>query len=71
MTGRTVRTYENDRDLLTSVENKLYNPTTVSKYTYANDDLGRREWVYRDGTAFAERRGTLDLHAARQLHGAR
>ena len=51
-TARIVRTYEDDRDLRTKVENKWGSSTTRSLYWYGNDSLGRREWVYRDGTAF-------------------
>jgi len=50
--ARTVREYEPNRPLLTSVRNK-WGTATRSYYRYANDELGRREWVYRDGTAFA------------------
>ena len=48
----TLRNYEEHRDLLTSVRNK-WGSETRSFYQYANDELGRREWVYRDGTVFA------------------
>lgn len=42
-TARTIRTFEDYRDLLASVKNKWTNATIVSLYTYANDDLGRRD----------------------------
>lgn len=50
--ARTVRVYEDSRDLLERVRNK-WGTATRSFYQYANDELGRREWVYRDGTAFS------------------
>jgi len=50
------RTFESTRDLLTAVENK-YGATTLSKYEYVNDDLGRRTSVVQMGTAF-----TTDFH---------
>ncbi len=53
-TARVIRTYEDDRDLLKSVQNKWTNSTTVSLHQYANDDLGRRTSVIRNGTAFLD-----------------
>lgn len=50
--ARTVRVYEGSRDLLERIRNK-WGSTTRSFYQYANDELGRRKWVYRDGTAFS------------------
>ncbi len=52
----SVRQYEPDRDLIDHVENQWLSGGTisVSKYDYANDDLGRRQWVVRSGTAFAQ-----------------
>ena len=38
-------------DLVTSIENK-YGNTTISKYDYFNDDLGRRTAMGKSGTAF-------------------
>jgi RHS repeat-associated protein len=50
-----LRSYEPDRDLLTSVENQAGSPlATVSKYTYRNDALGRRQDVVYTGSAFAQ-----------------
>ena len=46
--------YESERPLLTTVENKwLSGPTTISKYAYVNDGLGRRTSCVRTGSAFA------------------
>jgi len=45
------RAYESDRDLLDAVENKI-DTTTVSKYDYGLDDLGRRTSVVYTGSAF-------------------
>ena len=47
---RTV-SYEPYRSLITSVENK-HNSTTISRYDYTNDALGRRTAISRSGTAF-------------------
>ena len=44
--------FENNRDLITGVENK-YDATTVSNYGYVNDAIGRRTSMARTGTAFA------------------
>jgi len=38
---------------VTSVENK-YGQTTISKYDYSNDDLGRRTAMGKSGTAFSQ-----------------
>ncbi|MCK6486670.1 MAG: hypothetical protein L6R00_21380, partial [Phycisphaerae bacterium] len=46
-----IRTFEPNRDLITSVENK-WDSTTVSKFEYTNDALGRRTSVTVSGTAF-------------------
>ncbi len=67
--AETVRTYEPDRDLLASVENKGsvgVPPVTVSMYAYQNDNLGRRTSVVRTGSAFAPPMGSgdhFDLYA--------
>ena len=46
--------YESERPLLTTVENKwLSGPTTISKYAYVNDGLGRRTSCVRTGRAFS------------------
>ena len=48
--------YEDDRNLVTAVENSfgdLSTYTTISKYAYGNDSRGRREHVVRTGSAFA------------------
>ena len=47
------KSYEPNRDLVTSIENK-YGTTTVSKYDYSNDDLGRRTAMGKSGTAFTQ-----------------
>jgi RHS repeat-associated protein len=47
------KSYESNRDLVTSIENK-YGATTVSKYDYTNDDLGRRTAMGKSGTAFTQ-----------------
>ena len=49
----STKSYETYRDLITSVENK-YDTTTVSKYDYTNDDLGRRTAMGKSGTAFTQ-----------------
>jgi RHS repeat-associated protein len=46
-------TYETNRNLITSVENK-YSATTVSKYDYVNDAIGRRTSMAKSGTAFTQ-----------------
>ncbi len=46
-----VNTYEPHRNLVTSVENK-HGSTTISKYDYSNDQLGRRVSMAKSGTAF-------------------
>ena len=43
--------YESNRDLIDYVENK-HNTTTISKYDYTNDALGRRTAMEKSGTAF-------------------
>ncbi|HKQ49721.1 MAG TPA: RHS repeat-associated core domain-containing protein [Phycisphaerae bacterium] len=48
-----IREYEQHRDLVTAVENR-WNPNMVSKYAYANDNLGRRTSVTRTGPAFSD-----------------
>ena len=45
------RAYETTRDLVDYVENKI-GATTVSKYDYTNDTIGRRTGVQKSGTAF-------------------
>ena len=45
------RAYESTRDLVDYVENKI-GATTVSKYDYTNDTIGRRTGVQKSGTAF-------------------
>ncbi|MCK6486713.1 MAG: hypothetical protein L6R00_21615 [Phycisphaerae bacterium] len=47
----TIRSFESTRDLITSIENK-WGATTVSKYEYTNDALGRRTSVTVSGSAF-------------------
>lgn len=47
------KSYESNRDLVTSIENK-YGTTTISKYDYTNDDLGRRTAMGKSGTAFTQ-----------------
>jgi len=47
------RSYEEHRNLVTGVTNTR-GETTVSAYSYANDDLGRRAWAARAGSAFAQ-----------------
>jgi RHS repeat-associated protein len=46
-------TYETNRNLITSVENK-YDTTTVSKYDYVDDAIGRRTSMAKSGTAFTQ-----------------
>lgn len=43
--------YESNRDLIDYVENK-YNTTTISKYDYTNDAIGRRTAMAKSGSAF-------------------
>ena len=45
------RSYEANRDLITSVENTL-DTNTISRYDYVNDAAGRRITVKYNGTAF-------------------
>jgi len=47
------RAYETSRNLVDFVENKV-GTTTVSKYDYSNDNLGRRSSVQKSGTAFSQ-----------------
>ncbi len=59
--GTMTRTYDPDRPLLESVENKwgtTSGGTTVSKYVYRYDELGRRTDVVRTGSAFAATNGS-------------
>jgi len=49
----TTNTYETNRNLITSIENK-YSSTSISKYDYANDAIGRRTSMAKSGTAFAQ-----------------
>lgn len=52
--GRVVRNYEPYRDVLTSIVNKWGSPLVdVSKYEYGRDELGRREFEARGGSAFS------------------
>jgi hypothetical protein len=46
------RSYESHRDLITAVQNAV-DTTTVSRYEYDNDDIGRRTVAAHTGTAFA------------------
>ncbi|MBN1490904.1 MAG: hypothetical protein JXA69_13380 [Phycisphaerae bacterium] len=47
------RVYDDHRDLLESIENEESGtPVTISKYTYAYDDAGRRTSVVYTGSAF-------------------
>ncbi len=55
--AKTTRAFESNRDLIDAVENRWIGSgggsgTLVSKYDYANDDLGRRANVVNTGTAF-------------------
>ena len=45
--------FESHRNLITSVENK-FDTTTISKYDYTNDNLGRRTAMGKSGTAFTQ-----------------
>ncbi|MGE0481698.1 MAG: RHS repeat domain-containing protein [Phycisphaerae bacterium] len=57
------RSYEAERDLVTSVESNfgdLTTYTTVSKYAYGNDALARRTHVVRTGAAFGGTGGSGD-----------
>jgi RHS repeat-associated protein len=47
------KSYEANRDLVTAIENK-YGNTTISRYDYSNDDLGRRTAMGKSGTAFTQ-----------------
>jgi RHS repeat-associated protein len=47
------KSYESNRDLVTSIENSVTSvPSVVSKYDYLNDVLGRRMSVGKSGAAF-------------------
>jgi len=65
--ARSTRTYEADRNYLASIQNDELvtspgTPTTVSKYAYRYDELGRRTDVVYTGTAFSGGSGDhLDL----------
>jgi RHS repeat-associated protein len=48
----TEYTYESNRNLIDYVENK-YNTTTISRYDYTNDAIGRRTAMEKSGTAFS------------------
>lgn len=48
----TIFSYENNRDLITAVENKHGNDL-VSGYAYLNDAIGRRSSMARSGSAFS------------------
>ncbi|MGD8453674.1 MAG: hypothetical protein PVJ57_17820, partial [Phycisphaerae bacterium] len=52
--AKTVHTYEDDRDLVDSVENiwNVGTPVTISKYAYTNNELGLRETIDHTGVAF-------------------
>ena len=45
----TTWSYEANRDLVSSIENKLNN-TVISNYAYTNDALGRRTAMARSGS---------------------
>ena len=47
----TTWSYEANRDLVSSIENKLNN-TVISNYAYTNDALGRRTVMTRSGSVF-------------------
>ena len=53
---KTTRAYEGPRGLLTSVTNVWYDPrqvgTTVSQYSYTNDEAALRRTLARSGQAF-------------------
>ncbi|MEI2419363.1 hypothetical protein V6O07_03750, partial [Arthrospira platensis SPKY2] len=53
----TTYTYEEERDLR-KVVNNVVSSTSVSKYTYAHDELGRRTNRVQEGTAFTQ--ATID-----------
>ena len=48
-----VFTYEPHRNLISRVENK-HGANVISGFTYANDAIGRRQHVLRDGAAFTQ-----------------
>ena len=48
-----VFTYEPHRNLISRVENK-HGANVISGFTYANDAIGRRQHVLRDGSAFTQ-----------------
>jgi len=45
------RSYEPQRNLISAVEN-TYGETVISRFDYANDEIGRRTAISRSGTAF-------------------
>ncbi len=47
------RTYESDRDLISTVHNRFGN-RTISRFDYTNDEIGRRVARVDSGEAFAE-----------------
>ena len=49
----TTWTYETTRDLVDHIENEV-DETTISKYGYVNDTIGRRTSVQKTGTAFTQ-----------------
>ena len=60
--GSAIRMFEENRDGVTQVENEWTvgsTTTTVSKYEYLSDGLGRREHVVTTGAAFSPSRFTL------------
>ena len=54
----TTWSYEANRDLVSSIENKLNN-TVISNYAYTNDALGRRTAMARSGSVFTTAGDTL------------
>ncbi len=63
----SVKSYEPQRDLISSVENN-WGTTSVSKYEYQNDILARRTSVVRTGSAFTD---TLGDHYEQYGYNAR
>jgi hypothetical protein len=69
------RAYESGRSLITSVENR-YNDTTISRYDYTNDELGRHTSRADSGLAFANPafdaytyNGRSEVTDAQRYHG--
>ena len=69
------RAYESGRSLITSVENR-YGETVISRYDYANDELGRRTSRADSGLAFANPafdaysyNGRSEVTGAQRYHG--